>query len=112
MEIQSIAREDEVQQLLLSGSFDVAETSRVMMQLHYAIAGPGQSTILDMGAVDFMTSIGIGLLVACYTSLRNRGKQMVMYHVSDKIRDVFSKANITQLIPIVDDEAAALAAVN
>lgn len=111
MQIQTIALDGGVQKVVLGGSFDVTETPRIMMQLHYAIVAAGQSTILDMREVDFMTSIGIGLLVACYTSLRNRQRKLVMYGVQSKVREVLRKANIQQLIPIASDEASAAAAV-
>jgi anti-sigma B factor antagonist len=55
--------------------------------------------LLDLGGVSFMDSSGVGEMVGCYTTVRNRGGSLRLLNLTKKINDLLQ---VTQLITIFD----------
>ena len=54
--------------------------------------------VIDMSKVDFMNSMGLGVLISTLTTIKNRGGHMKIVH-TDKIRSLLT---ITSLITVFD----------
>lgn len=111
MQVQKIERADGIQQVVLRGSLNMEGTLTAEMPLQTATAGPGRPTIFDMSGVDFISSIGIGLLVSCCGALKRKGAKVALYNLRPEIEGVFRVSKMKLIIPMVTDEAAALAEV-
>ena len=64
--------------------------------------------LLHLGDVTAIDSSGVGEMVACYTSAKNRDAQLKLLNLSKKINDILQ---VTQLITVFDvfgDEAEAI----
>ena len=55
--------------------------------------------LLDLGGITAIDSSGIGEMVACYTSAKNRNAQLKLVNLSRKINDILQ---VTQLITVFD----------
>lgn len=58
--------------------------------------------IVDLSAVNFISSWGIGMLIHGLTTSKNRDAQLVLAGVSDKILDVLKGVKLDTVIEIYD----------
>jgi anti-anti-sigma factor len=55
--------------------------------------------LLDLGSVRFLTSDGLGMLVAIHTKVRNSGGKLTLCGINDTIQELFE---VTQLVRVLD----------
>jgi anti-sigma B factor antagonist len=65
--------------------------------------------VLDMGAVTYMDSSGVGELTGAYVSAKNRGCQLKLLHLTKRIDDLMQITKLATLFDIYTDEKEALA---
>ena len=92
----------------LSGDFDIAGASEVDLPFS-VIAGNRDKVVVDFTNVGFLASIGIRVLVKSAKPIVSRGGKMVIVNPNEAARKVLASTGVDTLIPIVDDEAAAMA---
>lgn len=92
----------------LIGSLDIAGAGDIETPLT-AIAAQNKKVILDFSQVTFLASIGIRILVKTARAIGNKGGRLVVYNLSSDARKVLRSTGIDAVIPIVADEAAAIA---
>jgi anti-sigma B factor antagonist len=73
------------------------ETDEVHDQIRQVIAQGKKKIVFDISKVRWMNSRGLGMLMACYTSVTNSGGELKLAGVSEKINSLFM---ITKLITI------------
>ncbi len=64
--------------------------------------------IVDLGGVTFMDSSALGLLVVTYQNFKRSNSMVSLLRPQGYVRQVLDLANIPNLMPIYDDESAAL----
>jgi anti-sigma B factor antagonist len=82
--------------VVLTGRFDAAQTDRareVFTLLH-------NSTIVDMQQLDYISSAGLGLLLATQQRLAKEGKSITLIHMNNMIREVFKIARFDLIFKI------------
>jgi anti-sigma B factor antagonist len=65
--------------------------------------------VLDMGAVTYMDSSGLGELTGAYVSAKNRGCELKLLRLIEKIDDLMQITKLATLFDIYTDEKEALA---
>ena len=60
-----------------------------------------------MSGVEFLGSMGIGLLVRCAVSLQRSGARLVLFGCQPLVQRSLEITKINAVLPIVDSEAAA-----
>ncbi len=70
-------------------------------------ADRNSSLILDLSAVPYVDSAGIGCLVNGYVSHQNAGARLVLAGVADRVRTALRIANVEQFFPIFPNVAEA-----
>jgi anti-sigma B factor antagonist len=65
--------------------------------------------LLNMSAVDYMDSSGLGMLVSSVASVRKAGGEMKLVNLSDKVDDLMEVTRLYTVFDIEDDEQKALA---
>ena len=95
----------------LRGRGDAAGIDAVETGLTQAVADAKRSALLDMREVAFMGSLGIRMLIRVGRALARGGAKLVLYGVQPMVMEVFETMALAELIPIVPDEASALALV-
>lgn len=63
---------------------------------------------LDLGAVKFMDSSGLGAVVAGFKQL-GPGRKLVIFNAAPPVKKLFQMTRIDRVLPLVDTEAEALA---
>jgi len=92
--------------VVLAGKLDVAGAQKIAMPLA-AVAGARNNVVVDMVAVDFITSIGIRELVTAAKTVARASRILVLLDPNPVIRQILVTAGLTDLLPIVrsEDEA-------
>lgn len=72
LEIAESVREDVVI-LTLKGRLTLGESNLVREKIAALSAAGKYNVVVDLGAVDYIDSTGLGILVICYTSLKKQG---------------------------------------
>ncbi len=90
---------------------DIEGSEEIGLQLTTATSGDNVRVIADLGGVEFMSSIGIGIVVRTAQSVRRRGGNMVLLAPQPVVKLILQKTNIPHIIAMHDALADAVAAV-
>ena len=92
--------------LAVSGEVDVATVPRLREQLHGLVAQGSNQIIVNLDAVDFLDSTGLGVLVGALKRVRSNDGDLYLVCTQPRIRKVFEVTGLTkvfQLFDTVDD---------
>ena len=95
--------------LAVSGEVDVATVPRLREQLHGLVAQGSNKIIVNLDAVDFLDSTGLGVLVGALKRVRSNDGDLYLVCTQARIRKVFEVTGLTkvfQLFDTVDDAVA------
>jgi anti-sigma B factor antagonist len=67
---------EEVVILTLKGRLTLGESNLVRERISQLAAAGKHNVVVDLGAVDYIDSTGLGILVICFTSLKKQGGAM------------------------------------
>ncbi len=65
--------------------------------------------LLNLADVDYIDSSGIGELVHAYTSVKNRGGDLKLLHLTRKVHDILQITKLFTVFDVYSDESAAIA---
>lgn len=94
----------------LTGRLDIQGAAKIDLAFN-AVIGSKRGVVVDMSEVTFLASIGIRVLVLGAKQLQRRGGNLVVLSPHPHVEKVLEMTGITDLLPIVRDEASAVAAV-
>jgi anti-sigma B factor antagonist len=60
--------------------------------------------ILNLAAVDYIDSSGVGELVGCFTTVRNAGGELKLLNLTQKVHDVLHVTKLYTVFDIKEDE--------
>lgn len=87
-----------------------AASEKALMDAYAEASGPKtKSVILDFGALDYMNSGGIGLLVTLLVRANRQKQRLAAFGLNEHYRQIFELTRLDEAIGIFDDEASALA---
>lgn len=111
MHLEVTDREDGISQVALVGKLDVGGLHAVDEEFHSMTASLQRPTIVDLSSLEYIASLGMGMLISCAQSLQRAGRPMVLVGAHGTVDAALRTAGIDQAIPMVDDVDAALAAI-
>jgi anti-sigma B factor antagonist len=96
----SVRQREGVTILDLEGKITIGSGDLEMRNAVQQAVGDGAKNILiNLGKVSTIDSSGVGELVSSYTTAKNRGAQIKLVNLPQKVQDVLT---ITQLITVFD----------
>jgi anti-anti-sigma factor len=110
MEITQEQLDKGIMKVTLNGSLDVKGAGEADTQFS-GMVGNGRKIIADLSKVDFMASAGIRVLVKFARALGETGGKLVIIHPTDTARRAMRTTGLTNIVPIADNEQAAIRAV-
>lgn len=110
MDMQIEEADGAITNVVLRGRLDAAGAGAIDLKFN-ALAGARRSIIVDLSAVDFLASLGIRLLITGAKAVKNKGGKLVLFSPTENVLAVLNTAGIEQLIPVMFDRGAAIAAV-
>lgn len=88
-----------------------ALAENALMDSYTEASGEGAKTIiLNFAHMDYMNSIGIGLLVTLLIRINRQAQNLIAIGLNEHYRNIFQLTRLDQAILIYESEAAALAA--
>ncbi|HSG41730.1 MAG TPA: STAS domain-containing protein [Anaerolineales bacterium] len=98
-----------VRLLKLNGTLDMNGTFSIEFQFVRYCAGENVRVLVDLAKVNFMSSIGIPLLVNTAKSIVSRGGKVTFLNPQDKVLSVLEMVGVPDMIPIHTDMDTAIA---
>ena len=84
----------------LSGKLTIGEGAQLLKDKSESLVFQGRKdVIVNLGAVSYIDSGGLGQLVACYTTLAKAGGRLKLLNVGKRNHDLLS---ITKLVSVFD----------
>jgi len=75
----------------LAGELDVEKADELRAKLDEALSGPGVTTVLvDLGAVEFVDSTGLGALMAAYNRATAAGQVLRAVDIPTRVERLFA----------------------
>ena len=75
------------------------ESNQVRIKIKEMLGKGKSQIVLDLAEVSYIDSVGLGTLVAGYTSAQNQGATLKLANLTKKFRELL---NITKLVTIFD----------
>jgi anti-sigma B factor antagonist len=100
MQIKEVRVDQELTHLVLTGKLDVAGMAGADIKFTGYTAARRKPTLIDLSQVEFIASLGVGMLISCAKALQMHGAKMVLLSPSDPVEKVLKTLGIDQVIPI------------
>ena len=98
--------EEGVDLVTLTGELDSSSSEPLSAALAGLTAG-ARRVVVDLAGLDFIDSSGVKMLVAAARAVEDEGGGFVLAAPAGSVRRVFEILHLDQVVPIVDDRAAA-----
>jgi anti-sigma B factor antagonist len=108
MDMQVTALSIDAVKVVLTGRLDLAGSAKIDLPFN-ATAGSNRNILVDMSAVTFLASIGIRTLVMGAKTVQRRGGRLLLLSPRSEVEEVLEMTGVIDLLPIVRNEAEALA---
>ena len=93
----------------LRGRLDTVGVDKVEPRFTAAVAASKRHTALDLGAVTFLSSMGVRMIIATARQLKAQGRMLVLFGAQPLVLSTLKMVALDQIIPIVADRAQAKA---
>ena len=108
MEISELG--DNNVKVTLKGRLDTPGVARIETGFVAALVPRGRNAIVDLSEVEFVASLGIRMFLTTARGLAMRQKRLVLFAPQEGVREILEGVSLGDLMAIVADEAAAVAA--
>ncbi len=106
----SIRQIDGVTIVDISGRIVFGKESASLREVIHDLLSEGHKQIvLNLGAVDYIDTTGLGLLVGSLTTVRKRGAELKLFNLQEKVAAVMQTTNLYTVFDIAEGETAAVA---
>lgn len=107
-ELHVVSATESFTHVALRGRLDIAGAQELDLSFSSQIAARGRPAVVDLSEVEFIGSMGIGMLLAVAKALGRRGARMVLLNPQDRVADTLRGACLDQAVPIASDFDEAL----
>ncbi|WP_203076031.1 STAS domain-containing protein [Falsiroseomonas ponticola] len=104
MEIEGQARK-----IVLGGRLDTGTVGEVETPFTATLAASGRGAVLDLTGLEFLSSLGIRLLLSGARVVARRGGKVVLFGAQPMVAEVLVAMALDQVLPLVATEEEALA---
>lgn len=93
----------------LRGRITLGEETEALRERAKRLVEAGHSRIiLNLADVDYVDSVGLSTLVACYTSARRQGGNLKLLNLTKRIHDLLQITRLSTVFEIYDSLEAAV----
>ncbi len=111
MRLDVLQRDDGISHVALVGKLDLTGLHEVDIPFHGQTAAQRRDAIVDLSGLEYIASLGVGMLISCAQSLHRRGSKMVLVGASGAVDTVLRTSGIDKAIPMVATVDEALRAI-
>jgi anti-sigma B factor antagonist len=103
VELQTEQMNDGTMKINLLGRLDIVGTNAIDLRFTSLTATRKANVIVDLSGVDFLSSMGVRLLLSNAKALASRGGKMVICTPDPMVRKVLETTGTDAIIPLYDD---------
>jgi len=93
----------------ISGRIVLGQETASLRSLVGDLLSKGHNKILlNLAAVDYIDSAGVGYLVGAFASVRNHNGELKVLNPTKNVQDLMQRTKLHTILEIKDDEATAL----
>ena len=100
MKLEYSELEDGIRMIKLTGTLDLSGAYGIEIEFVRKGAGDNVRVLVDLSEVNYVSSIGVHMLVNAANSIARRGGKMFLLSPQRKVMDVLELTGISQMIPI------------
>ena len=93
----------------LRGRLDTVGVDHVESRFLAEVTGSGRNAALDLGAVTFLSSMGVRMIIATARALKAQDRKLVLFGAQPLVLSTLRMVALDQIIPIVADRGQAQA---
>jgi anti-anti-sigma factor len=101
IQLNEVQLDDRITHVAIVGQLDVAGLHAIDVRFHGYTAARRRPTLVDLSGLEFISSLGMGMLVSCARSLQRFGAKMVLLNPRPEVEETLKAVGIDQGIPIV-----------
>ena len=111
MKLQFNELENGIRLIKLIGTLDLSGAYSIEVEFVRQCAGDGVRVLVDLSEVDYISSIGVHMLITSANSITGRGGKMALLSPQPSVLNVLDLIGIPQILPIYSDLESAKAGV-
>jgi anti-sigma B factor antagonist len=93
----------------VSGRITLGEGASVLRNAIRDLTSRGHNKILlDLDHVTYIDSVGLGMLVSGFTTVRSQGGQLKLLNLTRSVKDLLTITKLVTIFEVYDDEASAI----
>lgn len=108
MQVKTKEIDDKTVVISLIGEIDLFRSQMIKDLINKNIADGVANFIIDLGDVRYIDSTGIGSLIYCRSTIKQKAGKLILLNIKDSVERVFKLTKLDSLFTILDDEAEAL----
>lgn len=109
MKLQSSELNGGIRLIKLIGALDMTGTYSIEIEFVRQCAGDNVRVLVDLSKVNYLSSIGIPMLINTAKSVTSRGGKFALLNPQQNVADVLDIVGIREIIPIFTDLESAKA---
>ena len=102
IQLEVLSDDSDVSHVKLKGRLDAVSLRQVDIRFHGETASRKRSAVVDISELEFITSLGIGMLFGCAKSLRRYGAVMVLLGSTGFVDNALRTVGAHEIIPFAD----------
>jgi len=110
MRLQYSELDHGIRLIKLNGTLDINGVSRVEVEFVRRCAGENVCVLVDLSKVNYISSIGIPLLINSAKAVGKNGGKMILLNPQKNVENILELTGIPLIIPILHGLDAAMAA--
>lgn len=103
MKLQILSTAADQQHIALQGRLDSAGVDAVETQFNAAVVARRKPVIVDLTQVEFLSSMGVRMLLSAAKALQRAGVRMVLVASGQVVTTALTHSAIDELIPVAAD---------
>lgn len=96
-------------EVALRGRLDTAGAAQIDLAFTSAVAPRRVHAIVDLSGVEFISSMGLRMLISVARALAANRSKMIVHSASELVAEAIDMAAIDELVALVPDRTSALA---
>ena len=112
MKLQASELDGGIRLIKLIGALDMTGTYSIEVEFVRQCDGDNVQVIVDLSKVNYLSSIGIPMLINTAKAVAGRGGKLALLNPQQNVSDVLDIVGIQQIIPIYTDLETAKADLN
>jgi anti-sigma B factor antagonist len=101
IELKEIQLDDRITHLAIVGRMDITGLHAIDAKFHGYTSARRRPALVDLSGLEFINSLGMGMIVSCARSLQRYGAKMVLLNPLPVVEEALEAVGIDQGIPIV-----------